>query len=442
MRFLAEVQREGGCSAVTGGGSATARAIRPRPHNVPVGIPASTTAGWPRRRLVHPVAADRRGRAATVGDIGGGFGDAALLVPLAVALITVNHLNATAVFAGAGLLYLVSGLVYRLPVPVQPLKAVSAIAIGAGLGPNGIAAAGLLIGALFVVLGLTGLADRLRVIFTGAIIRGIQLAVGVLLVRTALEQMLGGHPGVSVGGGAAGLLVGAAVTALVALAAWRRVPGIPFAVLGGGLLVGVVAGHPAASLQLGPAPLALVAPSGGQFLSALWVLAIPQLALSLGNSLMATSSAAASYFGERARRVTPAHLALTMGAANLVVSPLGGMPMCHGAGGLTAHVRMGARSGRATAAYGVVLVALALIAGAAAPALLAIIPPAVLAGLLLYVGLMHATLVTEVDGVAELAVALVVAGVASVTLNITAGVIAGLLAEVCLRGARRLRATV
>ena len=75
---------------------------------------------------------DRRELAGAVADVG-------VLVPIAVALIVKNGLSATAVLLPAGLLYLVVAAVYRLPVPVQPLKAFGAIAIAKGLGPNEIA---------------------------------------------------------------------------------------------------------------------------------------------------------------------------------------------------------------------------------------------------------------------------------------------------------------
>jgi MFS superfamily sulfate permease-like transporter len=377
--------------------------------------------------------------AQTVRDVAGGFGDAPLLIPLAVGLITINHLNATMVFAGAGLLYIATAIQHRLPIPVQPLKAVSAIAISAGLGPSGIAAAGLMIGALFVLLSVTGLADRLRPLFSFAVVRGIQLAVGILLIRTALDQMTRKHEFTfSVGGGVEGLLIGGAVLVLVAAAAHRRLPGVPLLLLGGGVVVGVLVGHHAlAPLSFGPRPVSVPHLDGADFTAALWTLAVPQLALSLGNSLMATPATAASYFGQRAERVTPGRLAFSMGVANLAVSGLGGMPMCHGAGGLTAHVRMGARSGVATAVYGAVLLCLGLGAGAAAPELLAVLPVSILAGLLLYVGLMHAALARDLRTHSDLVVALTVAVVSTIAGNITVGVVVALLLTAVLATRRR-----
>ncbi|MDT7720387.1 MAG: hypothetical protein QOE94_1398, partial [Mycobacterium sp.] len=90
-------------------------------------------------------------------ELAGAVGDLGVLVPIAVALIVKNGLTPTAVLLPAGLLYVVAGLVYRLPVPVQPLKAFGAIAIAHGFGSDDIAAGALLMGLIFVVLGASGL---------------------------------------------------------------------------------------------------------------------------------------------------------------------------------------------------------------------------------------------------------------------------------------------
>ena len=112
-----------------------------------------------------------------------------MLVPIAVALIVKNGLTPTAVLLPAGLLYVVAGLVYRLPVPVQPLKAFGAIAIAHGFGADDIAAGALLMGAIFVALGASGLLDRVAKVFPQPIIRGIQLSVGLLFCQLAWKSV-------------------------------------------------------------------------------------------------------------------------------------------------------------------------------------------------------------------------------------------------------------
>ncbi|HQK61068.1 MAG TPA: putative sulfate/molybdate transporter, partial [Dermatophilaceae bacterium] len=121
---------------------------------------------------------DRREVAGAVADLG-------VLVPIVVALILVNGLSASAVLLPAGLLYVAAGWFYRLPIPVQPLKAFGAIAIAQGLGADVIAAGSLLMALVFIPLGLSGLLDRAAAIFPKPLVRGVQLSVGILLIRLA-----------------------------------------------------------------------------------------------------------------------------------------------------------------------------------------------------------------------------------------------------------------
>jgi len=376
-------------------------------------------------------------------EVSGGFGDVGLLAPLAIALITFNHLNATVVLAGAGSFYIVTALVYRLPVPVQPLKAVSAIAIAAGLGPQGIAAAGVSIGVIFVFLSLTGLASVLNRVVAAPVVRGIQLSIGLLLAQAAVALMLRKHQlNLDLGaldgiGLSAAVVIGIAVLGLLLIAQRRDVPGVVLGLLALGAVLGILAGvHPPLRLLLGPQRITSYVPTSNDFARAFWILVVPQVGLSIGNSMIATAATARRYFGDAARKVTPRRLALSMGLVDLVVSPLGGMPMCHGAGGMTAHYRTGARSGWSIAFVGAFLVALGLLVGRSAPAVLGLVPAAVLAGFLLYVGIEHATLVSDLRGRDEFLVAGAVACLSIATGNITAGVVVGLGLHYLLRASR------
>src|SRR6202046_2875282 len=120
-------------------------------------------------------------------ELAGAGGDLGVLVAISVSLIVKNGLTPTAVLLPAGLLYVMAGLVYRLPVPVQPLKAFGAIAIAHGFGADDIAAGALLMGVIFLVLGVSGLLDWVAKVFPRPIIRGIQLSVGLLFCRLAWD---------------------------------------------------------------------------------------------------------------------------------------------------------------------------------------------------------------------------------------------------------------
>jgi MFS superfamily sulfate permease-like transporter len=70
---------------------------------------------------------------------------------------------------------------------------------------------------------------------------------------------------------------------------------------------------------------------------------------------------------------------------NLVATPLGGFPMCHGAGGLAAMYRFGARTGGANIVAGLFILIFAV--AFAPPEVLTLIPLGVFGALLVFVAL-------------------------------------------------------
>lgn len=371
---------------------------------------------------------DRRELAGAVADLG-------VLVPIAVALIVGNGLSATAVLLPAGFLYGAAAFVYRLPVPVQPLKAFGAIAIANGLGSDEIAAGALLMGAVFLLLGRTGLLDLAARAFPRALIRGVQLTVGLLFLKIAWGLVTDPPSAFSEHALSSGWALGLGVAGLAIALAFKRYA-VSLALVGiGAAVMLALEGSGAAA---GPSALTLPTPDGAAFLTALTVLVVPQLPLTFANSCLATADAARAYFAERAERVRPRRLATTLGAANLLAGAIGGMPVCHGAGGMTAHVAFGARTGGAPLAMGVALVALALGTGAGLAGLLAAFPLPILAALLATAGLLHIRLLRDLDGAWSWALALLVGGI-GFELNLTYGLAAGLAAWWLARLTRSLR---
>jgi MFS superfamily sulfate permease-like transporter len=162
------------------------------------------------------------------------------------------------------------------------------------------------------------------------------------------------------------------------------------------------------------------------FTTAAVALVLPQLPLTFANSCLATADAARTYFGEAASRVRPGRLAMTLGAANLFAGAIGGMPVCHGAGGLTAHYSFGARTGGAPILMGIALLTLALVFGASLSMLLAAFPLPILAGLLAIAGLLHIALLKDLEGRAHWALAIAV-GVTGFLVNLAVALLAALL---------------
>jgi SulP family sulfate permease len=313
--------------------------------------------------------------------------------------------------------------VYRLPVPVQPLKAFGAIAIAHGFGADDIAAGALLMGMIFVALGASGLLDRVAKVFPQPIIRGIQLSVGLLFCQLAWK-LVSATPKAFTDHRHSIWWLGGATVLLIATALLlrRRQITLVFVVLAVVAMVLTFRG----SVTFGPSAVHPPHLSWTAFTAAAVALVLPQLPLSFANSCLATADAARTYFGDAAWRVRPGRLALTFGLANLFAGGISGMPVCHGAGGMTAHRSFGARSGGAPIMLGSVLIALALAMGATLTAALSGFPVPILAGLLTVAGLLHIALLKDLRGPAHWALALTV-GITGFLSNLAIALLGALL---------------
>jgi sulfate permease, SulP family len=374
-------------------------------------------------------------------EIAGGLGDFGLLIPIAIAMVTINGLNATAVFAGVGLAYIGTAAYFRVPVPVQPLKAFAAAAIALDLQADVLAAGALLMAAAMALLALTGAAGWLATRFPIVLVRGIQASVALLLAKAAVELAERGNwaglPPID-----SALAVVMAVVCCVLLFAWGdagRLPG-SLLILGGGAVVGVAVSGLPSDVQLGPQSVGASLPDTAAFGTALTTLVLAQIPLTFGNSVVATVDAERSYFGERANRVKPRSVATSIAVSDGLAGLIGGLPVCHGAGGVTAHYRLGARTAAATMFTGAMLLSLALIFGAALPAILTRLAPGALAGMLLFVAIQHGLLASRLE---RLPARVVAAGMGLITLlsgNLAIGFGAGAAALAVLWVADRIRA--
>ena len=352
----------------------------------------------------------------------GAVADLGVFAPLAVALVVGNGMSATAALLPAGLLYLLAAWVYRLPVGVQPLKALAAVAIANGLPPETIGAAALWMGILFTALGVSGWLDNLARVFPQALVRGVQAAVGLLLIRSAV--MLVWQPPGPFLPYALPLDWSIALTVGVLVLAIRlRRLHVTLVLVAAGLVIAL--GRFEGEMLWGPSGMAGPSTDPAIWWSALVALVLPQAPLTLANACIAPVDAARHYFGDKAGSVKPGRLACTLGAANLVAGAISGLPVCHGSGGMTAHVAFGARSWRAPLLIGSAMVLLALVAGQGLGPVLAAFPVEILAGLLAAAGMLHLALLAALKNRKDQAIALTVGLVGAATLNLLWGLLAG-----------------
>jgi MFS superfamily sulfate permease-like transporter len=331
---------------------------------------------WPQTAIGSGMAIPAQPRGAAFAfnarELSGALGDLGTLLPLVLGGIAVAGLAPLPVLAGFALFYLATAAWYRLPIPVQPMKAVAVVLLTAELGPAALAASGVMLGAVLLLLGLTGWITRLARLVPQSVLAGLQLGLGLALALLSLDLMAG-----------APLLALLTLGLLLGLLLLPRAPAALIALAAATLLAPVL-GAAAPGLALAaPAALTLAWPTLAELQRAFSLLVLPQLSLTFTNAVLLTALLAGDYFGARAAHVTPRRLSISSGLANLLLTPLGALPMCHGAGGLAAHYRFGARSGTAPLLLGLALLALALLPGGLGLALLAAIPTAALGALLL-----------------------------------------------------------
>ncbi len=309
-------------------------------------------------------------------ELAGAFGDIGTSLPIIAALLLATDLNPAGVLTAFGLAQIATGLLYGLPMPVQPLKAMAVVVI-AGQAPGGLLQlAGLMIGGLMLALSATGALDWLGRAIPHCVVRGVQAGLGLMLARTA-TGLVGRE------GSAWGWI--AAIAAVLVLALLRRNRRLPGALLVIGMALAWAAFFRTDWIELGHG-LGFVAPHPvawpwDRWGTALTLLVLPQLPLSLGNSVIATRQTARDLFPERS--FTLRKLGLTYAGINLAAPWLGGIPVCHGCGGLAGNHALGARTGGAVVLYGAGFVTAGLFFSGGFVTLMHAFPASILGALLL-----------------------------------------------------------
>ncbi|MBI6628522.1 molybdate transporter family protein [Pontibaca salina] len=340
------------------------------------------------------------------GEISGSFGDLGTFLPYVVAIVGAGVLMPAPVFLGFAAGYAMVALIYRVPIAVQPMKALGAMIIAGGLGVSEIAWSGAAIGlALLLFASNARFANAARAI-PQSVITGLQAGLGLILGWVALGLMAQ-HWGLAV--------PALAVLALSLIA--PRGPWVPVVLI--------------AAVLLGPAQIPasqVIVAQGGSALGFIVSGIAAQLPLTLLNAVVVTAAVARALYPNHAARVSERRLAATTGILNLIFVPLGALPMCHGAGGVTAHHRFGARGAAAP-------LLLALLCGAGALAgpkvmdWLMRIPLPVVGALLLYAAADLVLSRRMFDARPDCRPVIGCAAVVTFFFGAFAGLIAGLLAE-------------
>ena len=287
----------------------------------------------------------------------GAFGDLGTLIPFVVAYISLLKMDPYGILLAFGIAKIVSGAYYKTPFPVQPMKAIGAVASTQAaqtiiITPNAVYGAGIVTGVIWLLLGVTGAAKKVADLVSRPVAVGIVMGLGFGFMLEGIKMM-----------SQEWILGGAALIGTMVLLTNRIVP-VMFLLLIVGAFAAVIR-DPTLMGQLSSMHVdfrlptfALAGMTWQEFAIGTIFLALPQVPLTLGNAVIAVTEENNRLFPER--KVTEKKVAISTGIMNLIGPVIGAVPMCHGAGGMAGHVRFGARTGGSLIILGVLILVVAL----------------------------------------------------------------------------------
>ena len=306
-------------------------------------------------------------------ELGGAFGDWGTLIPFIIGYIAIVGLNPAGIFLCLGITNIVLGIKYNLPLPVQPQKTISTVAISQKWTPNMVISTGFGTGIVWVLLGfskkLNGIAKRIPMVA----VRGIQLGLAFILGWAAIILFIDD------------LILGFISLAIILLLIKnKRLPSAIILVFLGIFLLFFTGVVQVADFSLNMPVLEFQIPTWENLLIGMLLAGIAQLFLTLTNVMIATVALAKDLFPEREGAIDANSLALNMGLMNLINPFLGGMPQCHGSGGLAAQYAFGARTGGSMILEGILEIFLGLFFSTALLLIFTTFPQAILGAMLIY----------------------------------------------------------
>jgi xanthine/uracil/vitamin C permease (AzgA family) len=306
-------------------------------------------------------------------ELGGAMGDFGTLFPLAIGYIVVCGVNPSGLLVMMGLANIMTGLVYRLPMPIEPMKVLAVVAIAEQWPASLVFASAFAMGIAWLLMATTGVMSLVARITPKAVIRGIQVALGIMLAVRALQMMAGGWA------------LGVVSIAVISLLRLNRFAPAAVVLVALGMIVMYARGQFDGFAVPGLTLPTVQSISFGDAWQAMLRAGFSQLPLTATNAVIATAVLIGRYWPERP--VSEKKLAFNMGVINLIVPFFGGMPMCHGAGGLAGQYYFGARTGGANIIEGVLEIGLGLFLGGSIVALFSAFPLSIVGAMMLLVGI-------------------------------------------------------
>ncbi|KAI3766694.1 hypothetical protein L2E82_16763 [Cichorium intybus] len=397
-------------------------------------------------------------------ELGGSVGDLGTYIPIVLALTLVSNLDLGTTLIFTALYNIATGLLFGIPMPVQPMKSIAAVAISEAplLTLSQIAAAGICTASVLLFLGATGLMSFLYRFIPLPVVRGVQLSQGLSFAFTAIKYVRYNQDFAANKQGDArswlgldGLIV--ALSAIIFLIITtgsgetyentEPVPGkrrvrrrlqilssIPAALivfLIGIILCFIIDPSIFNDLQFGPSKFHVLKITWDDMKIGFLRGAVPQIPLSVLNSVIAVCKLSNDLFPEHEASVTA--VSVSVGLMNLVGCWFGAMPVCHGAGGLAGQYRFGGRTGASVVLLGAGKLVLGLLFGNSFVRILNQFPVGILGALLLFAGIELAMASKDMNTKEESFVMLVCAAVSLTGSSAALGFVCGIVLFVVLK---------
>jgi len=340
-------------------------------------------------------------------ELAGAFGDLGTFIPFVAAYITLNKMDPLGILVGFGVFKIFVGQYFKTPMPVQPMKAIGGMAIAhpESISHGMIWGSGLFSAAFWLLMGLTGAVSWLHKIAAKPIIRGIMLGLGLSFVLEGIGMMKG-QPVVAVIAlaGTFFLLSREKMPAMLILLAFGVSVALIYNPSLWNELTRISVGFRIPEIYLGKI-------TWQDLIAGSLILGLPQAPLTLGNAIIGTAEENNELFPDRPAKVKT--IAIDHGIMNIFSTAIGGIPLCHGAGGMAGHVRFGARTGGALVILGIIVLILGLFFSDSVATIFKFFPSSILGVILFITGLELASMVRDIGSKrSDVYIMLVTAGLA------------------------------
>lgn len=325
-------------------------------------------------------------------ELSGAFGDIGTDLPLIIAMILAANLYIPGALIMFGLMQVFTGWIYKLPMPAQPLKAMATLVIAQQIGGNILLGAGLAIGVVMLMLSVTGLLDKLALWIPKVVVRGLQLGLGISLCSLAFKNYISSDA-------INGYILAVISFVIILIFIDNKKYPASLLVIGLGVIYALIFKIDASDVPkaIGFSLPALGVPSVEDITKGFLLLALPQIPLSLGNSIIATRQVAKDLFPERPE-LSIKKIGITYSVMNLINPFFGGIPTCHGSGGMVGHYAFGGRTGGSVIIYGSLYILLGLFLASGFHNLIQVFPLPILGVILMVEGISLSSMIKDIAG--------------------------------------------